>query len=179
MAPEPMERRKEIPMRPTLKTLTPLAALLAFALAAPAWAGGDKCREDAEKARATKAAHHDQATKAEAMRQAGWTGMEVERDEAGAYRVVRVDSATPAATAGVRVGDRVTAYQGIALSDANKEALHAAKKGRQVGARVAYTLERDGASREVVLTLAEVPETVLARWLAEAQAEQVAAAGGG
>jgi len=166
-------------MRPTLRTLTPLAALLALALAAPAWAGGEKCREDAAHAKATKAAHLDKADKAEAMRQSGWTGMEVEKDEAGAYRVVRVHSATPAATAGVRVGDRVVAYQGIALTEANKEALHAAKKGRKVGARVAYTLERGGAPREVVLTLAEVPETVLARWLAEAEAEQVAAAGGG
>jgi C-terminal processing protease CtpA/Prc len=105
--------------------------------------------------------------------------MQVEKDEAGAYRVVRVHSATPAATAGVQVGDRVVAYQGIALADANKEALHAAKKGRKVGSRVTYTLERNGSPREVALTLAEVPEPVLARWLAEADAEQAAAAGGG
>jgi C-terminal processing protease CtpA/Prc len=164
-------------MRSILRVLTPFAALLALAaFAAPAAAGGEKCRKDAEHARATHAAHHD---KAEAMRQAGWTGMQVEKDEAGAYRVVRVHSATPAATAGVQVGDRVVAYQGIALADANKEALHAAKKGRKVGSRVTYALERNGSPREVALTLAEVPEPVLARWLAEADAEEVAAAGGG
>jgi C-terminal processing protease CtpA/Prc len=164
-------------MRPTAKTLVASAAVLALALAAPAWAGGDKCRDDA--ARATKTAHHDKAAKTEAMKQAGWTGFETEKDEAGAYRVVRVHPATPAATADVRVGDRVVAYQGIALAGADKEALHAAKKGRKVGARVTYTLERAGAPREVVLTLVEVPQPVLARWLAEAEAETVAAAGGG
>lgn len=159
--------------------LAPCAALLALALAAPAWAGGENCRKDGEHARAHKTAHHDKAAKAEAIRQAGWSGFEAEKDAYGNYVVSRVDSGSPAAEAGVRVGDRLVAYQGIAMTAENKQAIKAAKKDRKVGARVSYTVARGDASRDVTLTLAEVPETVLARWLAESEAEQVASAGGG
>lgn len=169
-----------------VKTLTACAAVLALALAAPAWAGGERCATG-DHAKATKTAHDAKAakaTKAEkvaAMKRAGWSGMEADKDEAGRYTVTRVDSGSPAAEAGVRVGDRLVAYQGIAFAAENKEALHAAKKDRAVGSRVSYTLERDGARREVALTLTEVPDTVIARWLGESEAEtdQVAAAGGG
>lgn len=164
-----------------VKTLTASAAVLALLLAAPAWAGGEQC-EKGDHARATKTAHESKATKAEkvaAMKRAGWSGMEADKDEAGHYTVTRVDAGSPAAEAGVRVGDRLVAYQGIAFAAENKEALHAAKKDRAVGSRVSYTLERDGDPRVVTLTLAEVPDTVIARWLGEAEADQVAAAGGG
>ena len=165
--------------------LAPSAALLALVLAAPAWAGGESCKKDGEHAKAHKTAHHDKAghhdktAKAEAIRQAGWSGFEAEKDAYGSYVVSRVDSGSPAAEAGVRVGDRLVAYQGIALTAENEKAVKAAKKDRKVGARVSYTLARGGAERAVTLTLAEVPETVLARWLAESEADQVAAAGGG
>jgi predicted metalloprotease with PDZ domain len=159
--------------------LAPCAALLALALAAPAWAGGENCRKDAEHAKAHKTAHHDKAAKAEAIRQAGWSGFEAEKDAYGNYVVSRVDSGSPAAEAGVRVGDRLVAYQGIALTAENEKAIKAAKKERQIGARVSYTLARGDASRDVTLTLTEVPEAVIARWLSESEADQVAAAGGG
>lgn len=156
-------------MRRTLKTLAAVVPLLALMVAAPAWAGGEKCKEDAAHAKATKTAHHDAKAdpqeKAAAIRKAGWAGMEADPDESGAYRVTYVAAGTPAAEADVRVGDRLVAYQGVALDDANKEALHAAKKGRKVGSRVTYTLERNGQRRDVTLTLAEVPETVIARWV--------------
>lgn len=161
--------------------LVPCAALLALALTAPAWAGGERC-EKGDHAKATKTAHHAKTTKAEkveAMKRAGWSGMEADKDDAGRYTVARVDPGSPAAQAGVRVGDRLVAYEGIALAAENKEALHAAKKGREVGSRVSYTLERDGARREVAVTLVEVPDTVIARWLDDSEADQVAAAGGG
>lgn len=155
--------------RRTLTILTLVVPLLALAVAAPAWAGGEKCAEDANHAKATKTARHDVEAdhyeKAAAMRKAGWTGMEADKAEDGSYRVTYVAPGTPAAEAGVRPGDHLVAYQGIALEKANKEALHAAKKGRKVGAQVTYTLERDGERRDVSLTLAEVPETVIARWL--------------
>lgn len=166
-------------MRRTLKTLAAVVPLLALILAAPAWAGGDKCRQDAAHAKATKAAAHDAADsqeKAAALRKAGWTGFEADRADDGSYRVTYVASGTPAAEAGVRAGDRLLAYQGIALTGGDDKALHAAKKGRKVGARVTYTLERDGDRRDVTLTLAEVPDTVIARWLngESAQGESLA-----
>lgn len=154
-------------MRRTLQTLAAVVPLLVLAAAAPAWAGGDKCRTDAAHAKATKTAGHDEAghhDKAAAIRKAGWAGMEADRAEDGSYRVTYVASGTPAAEAGVRTGDRLVAYQGIAMTEANEKALHAAKKDRKVGARVTYTLERAGDRRDVTLTLAEVPDTVVARW---------------
>lgn len=150
-------------MRRTLNNLTALVPLLALILAVPAWAGGEKCRQGAAHTQATKTADaHDEAA---ALRKSGWAGMEADPAPDGVYQVTYVAAGTPAAEAGVRVGDRLLAYQGIALDEANKEALHAAKKGRKVGARVTYTLERDGVQRQVTLTLAEVPETVIARWV--------------
>lgn len=160
-------------MRRTVTTLALAVALLALVATAPTWAGGDKCRQEAAQAAAAKAAQHE---KAEAIKKAGWTGMEVEAAEEGGYRVTYVAAGTPAAEAGVRVGDRLVAYQGIALTEDNEEALHAAKKARRLGSRVSYTLERDGGRRNVTLTLVEVPDTVVARWLDGESAQGVTVA---
>ncbi len=157
-------------MRKTQQILLPVLtlALLVTVFAAPAWAGGEKC----DKAEATKAAHHE---KVAAMKKAGWTGMETEKAENGAYRVSWVQAGSPAAEAGVRVGDHLVAYQGIELTEQNHKALKAAKKDRRVGARVTYTVERAGARQELRMALVEVPDSVIARWMDDQPAGEAVA----
>jgi predicted metalloprotease with PDZ domain len=148
-------------------TLALSALALVLAVALPAFAGGEKCKHDGK----TKAAH---AEKIAHMKHAGWSGIEAEKGDAG-YVVTAVHPASPAAEAGVRKGDRLVAYQGIELAEKNKDKLKQAKKSRHVGARVSYTLERDDRRYEADLVLAEVPDTVLADWAAELEAQETLA----
>ena len=139
--------------------------VLALAVAVPALAGGEECRRDAKASHAEKIAQ---------MKHSGWSGFEAEEAERGyVVTVVRPDS--PAAEAGIRKGDRLVAYQGIAIAEENHDKLKKAKKSRHVGAEVTYTFERDGSTREVDLVLAEVPDAVLAEWRSEAEAEETVA----
>jgi S1-C subfamily serine protease len=136
-----------------------LALALFLALSSSALAGGEKCARDA------KIAAHN--TKKGELAAKGWLGLKTEKDASGAYRVASVESGSPAAKAGFRTGDVLVAYNGVALTDANKEAVHKAKAGCSVGTKVAYTVRRDGAERTVTATLAPVPEKVLAEWMKE------------
>lgn len=168
-------------MRHTPKIFVPVLLLALLVVSAPAWAGGEKCASEkgTRTAKAEKAgkAHHDKAhhEKVAAMKKAGWTGMETEKDEQGAYRVSWVQAGSPAAEAGVRVGDRLVAYQGIDLAEKNHDALKAAKKDRKVGARVTYTVERSGARHDLAMELVEVPDSVIARWMDDQPAGEAVA----
>jgi S1-C subfamily serine protease len=145
-----------------------LALALLLALSSSALAGGEKCARDAK----TAAAHN---TRKGELAAKGWLGLKTEKDASGAYRVAAVESGSPAAKAGFRTGDVLVAYNGVALTDANKDAVHKAKAGCSVGTKVAYTVRRDGAERTVTATLAPVPEKVLAEWMKEeAQTGQMA-----
>lgn len=164
-------------MRQTPKIFVPVLLLALLVVSAPAWAGGEKCASEEKATRTAKAektekAHHE---KVAAMKKAGWTGMETEKDEQGAYRVTWVQAGSPAAEAGVRVGDRLVAYQGVELAEKNHDALKAAKKDRKVGARVTYTVERAGARQDLAMELVEVPDAVIARWMNDQPAGEAVA----
>jgi S1-C subfamily serine protease len=78
--------------------------------------------------------------------------------------VTGVAAGSPAESAGFRKGDVLVAFNGIALTEANQEALKKAKTGLSVGSRVTYTVSRAGARSQITATLAEVPREVLAQW---------------
>jgi S1-C subfamily serine protease len=118
-------------------------------------AGGDKCAKEAK----AHAAHTSVAEKAKH----GWLGIELDKNASG-YVVTGVTAGSPAAQAGFQKGDVLVAFNGIALNDANQEALKKAKMGVSVGSKVIYTVSRAGAQRQVTATLAEVPPHVLAQW---------------
>ncbi|HEV2854466.1 MAG TPA: PDZ domain-containing protein [Thermoanaerobaculia bacterium] len=147
-----------------MKRNVPLLALaLTLVLSSAAFAGGAKCAHDA------KVAAHD-SKKAE-LAAKGWMGFKTEKDASGAYRVASVTPGSPAAQAGFRPGDVLVAYNGVALTDANKEAVKKAKAGCSVGTKVAYTIRRDGAEQTLTATLAPVPDAVLAEWMKEEEAK--------
>ena len=151
---------KEVAMKRTVPFLV-LALLLA--LSASAFAGGEKCaREAAYKEKAAKMAAH------------GWLGIKTDKDAAGAWRVSSVANNSPAYKAGFRAGDVLVAYNGIALTEANKDAVYKAKADCAVGKTVAYTIRRDGAEKTLTATLAPVPDEVLAEWMKEDEKSQVA-----
>ena len=145
-----------------MKRTVPLLTLaLILALSSLAFAGGEKCARDAaHKAKAAKMAAH------------GWLGINTD----DAHRITSVAPDSPAAKAGFRAGDVLVALNGVALTDANKEAVMKAKGDCAVGKTVAYTIRRDGAEQTLKATLAPVPAEVLAEWMKEedAKAAQVA-----
>jgi C-terminal processing protease CtpA/Prc len=139
--------------------LLALALVLAFTTAAFA-GGGEKCTHDAK-------AHAAMKSK---MAAHGWLGLKTEKDASGAYTVASVAPNSPAAEAGFRAGDVLVSLNGIALSEANKDALKKAKSNLGVGKSVAYTIRRGGAEQTLTATLAPVPEEVLAEWMKEEEA---------
>lgn len=132
------------------RKVSTLALALILSMAALASAGGDKCAKEKHAAMTEKAKH-------------GWLGLELDKGDSG-YVVTGVAAGSPAAQAGFQKGDVLVAFNGIALNDANKDALKKAKAGITVGSRVTYTVSRGGAQRQIAATLAEVPAEVLARW---------------
>lgn len=135
--------------------------VLALAVAVPALAGGEECAHGTKASHAEKIAH---------MKDAGWSGFEADDSDRG-YVVTKVRPNSPAAEAGIQKGDVLVAYQGIELAAENHKKLKKAKKHRGAGSEVTYTFERDGRTRQVALTLTEVPDAVLAEWRAEMEEE--------
>ena len=136
-----------------------LALALILALSTAALAGGEKCAHDA--------AHKEKAAK---MAAHGWLGLKTDKTADGSWRVTSVAPDSPAAKAGFWAGDVLVAYNGIALTEANKEAVKKAKAECAVGKTVAYTIRRDGAEKTLKATLAPVPDEVLAEWMQEEEA---------
>lgn len=129
-----------------------LAAGLAVAVAAPALAGGkgEKCSQDAQ-----ACLNHMAAKKAK-----GWMGLELDKTAEGQQSVKKVVDGTPAAAAGFMVGDVLIQRNGISVSD--YEALKADKASWNVGSKVTYTIRRADAEKQLVVTLAAMPEEVFA-----------------
>ncbi|HSS48463.1 MAG TPA: PDZ domain-containing protein [Thermoanaerobaculia bacterium] len=153
-----------------MKRIVPLLVLaFALVLTSAAFAGGEKCAAHDAK---TASAHN--ARKAE-LAAHGWLGLKTAKEAAGGYRVTAVAENSPAAQAGFRTGDVLLALNGVALTEANKEAIHKAKGECAVGRQVTYKVRREGAEKTITATLAPVPDAVLAEWMAEdAKSAQVA-----
>lgn len=137
------------------RMVTTLSLALFLALSSMAAAGGENCDKAAHAAKA-KTAMHEKAKH-------GWLGLDVEKSASG-YEVTKVAAGSPAEKAGFQKGDVLVAFNGIALTDANKDALKKAKMQNAVGRQVTYTISRGGSERQIAATLAKVPEEVLAEW---------------
>jgi putative serine protease PepD len=86
--------------------------------------------------------------------QHAYLGVELGSNGAGA-RVVSVRASTPAAKAGLRAGDRITALGGTKISSSDD--LRSAINARKPGDRVSITYVRNGTRHTVSLTLASRP----------------------
>ena len=79
---------------------------------------------------------------------------------AGGALVGAVASGGPAADAGLRTGDRITAIDGKPVADSN--ALISVIAGHDPGDRVTLTVRRGGDSSQLEVTLATQPSTAQA-----------------
>jgi S1-C subfamily serine protease len=132
-----------------MKKLTLAMALLV--LAVPAFAGGgEKCSADLQ----TCLNHHA------AMKDKGWTGLELDKSDPAAIKVKAVTAGSPAAKAGFLVGDVLVAMNGVSMTD--KEAMKKAKGEWKVGQAVTYTVKRKNADKQLAVTLAAMPEAAYA-----------------
>ena len=95
----------------------------------------------------------------------GWVGIELEGSDTGDLTITRVEPDSPAEAAGLREGDKLLAMNGIRFSEENKEAMKGAQAKMTVGATVTYTVDRAGKSKDVDVTLQQMPDSVMAKWI--------------
>ena len=136
--------------------------VIAVLVAGSAFAGEGKCSAD------TQTCLNKMASNIKAK---GWVGVELDHNDDGQMIVAFVEPEIPAMAAGIQEGDILLAFQGIALKEENNEKLAMAKQSMKPGKEVTYTVERSGCchkaggTKEVNVTLAEIPDAVLAKWV--------------
>jgi len=111
------------------------------------------------------------------MKNSGWVGIEMDRDEeTGTLTVTKVIPGSPAEAAGLQSGDVLYALYGIQIAPENEEKLMQARKEWKPGQSVEYTIKRNGEDRQVQLTLAPMPADVLAQWIGQHMLEHASVA---
>ena len=135
--------------------LLALFALLTVANAVQAFAGG-KC--EAPDAQAC-------LNQMSAMKDKGWSGIELDKSDMTAIKVKAVTPGSPGAKAGIQPGDVLVALNGASLTD--MEALKKAKGDWAVGQSVSYSIKRKGADKQISLKLDKIPESVFAQMIGE------------
>ena len=111
------------------------------------------------------------------LKTTGWVGLEYDDAElaGGGYRITKVIEDSPAQRAGLRAGDVLYALNGARLSSSNAAEVAKVRKEWKPGQSVTYTIRREGANRDITLTLAPMPADVMARWIGEHMKEHEAA----
>jgi predicted metalloprotease with PDZ domain len=133
-----------------------LVLALAVALATPAVAG-EKCTADTQTCLNMMA---------EKLANKGWIGVELDSDEeTGALTIKVVVEDSPAQAAGFKAGDKLVAVNGVVFAEADEAAMKSAWSGMLPGKVVTCTLGRGGREKEVDVTLAKLPEDVMAKWI--------------
>ena len=65
----------------------------------------------------------------------------------------------------MKTGDVLVAVEGHDVATADKATWQALQAKMKPGNRIAYTVERDGTKKQIDVTLAEMPDEVLAQWV--------------
>jgi membrane-associated protease RseP (regulator of RpoE activity) len=133
------------------------SVLLLLAAVAPAVAGdGQRCDWEPEAC---------VRSMIQSFENKGWIGIEIDFSDSTSPRVTRVLGDSPAAAAGLAVGDVLVALDGVAYASASEDELREVKKTMVPGREVRVTLLRDGRETVVPLTLGTIPQSVLAQWI--------------
>ena len=110
----------------------------------------------------------------------GWLGVHYElNEEAGGYTITQVIADSPAAAAGMQVGDIVVAMNGVSMGE-KSEALKAEYQNMKPGYTVTYKVMHSGYEKSFKVKLAKMPEDVAmqmvgAHMLEHAQTDEAAA----
>lgn len=133
-----------------------LVLALAVALAAPVVAG-EKC---------TGTTQECLNKMAQSLSDKGWIGVELDSDkDTGALTIKVVVEDSPAQAAGFKPGDELVAVNGIVFADADEKAMKEAWSGMTPGKTVTCKIGRGGKEKEVDVTLAKLPDDVMAKWI--------------
>lgn len=102
------------------------------------------------------------------MKSSGWVGVELEiDDEKKLYTIVKVLESSPAEAAGIQIGDRLLAVNGVPFAEFRNEMLVGKCDAWKPGESVTYTIKRGDVDRTIRLVLAPMPAEVLARYIGE------------
>lgn len=139
-----------------MKKLTALiAGALALAVAVPAMAGDahyEKCTADAQTCLEQMAAK---------LQNKGYMGLEFEKNEEGQYVIKKVIEGAPAAAAGFKPGDMI-----LAVNEAKWDDREAMKKvDWSPGSKMTVKVKRGDKKQMMSLTLANMPDEVIARYV--------------
>ena len=153
-------------MKQALMILAALAVLVPGTLLA-----GEECSGSGEAVKVVK--HKCEASTQECLdymttkfKDRGWVGIEMEIDEeTSAMSVTKVEARSPAMEAGFKEGDVLVALNGVRLDDKSKEKVKGAQQKMTIGSTVTYTIERNGKMKDLDVTLGQIPEAVLAKWV--------------
>lgn len=128
------------------KLVASAAAVLALAAVAalPALAGGAHCGSSAS------------AT--------AWAGAWLQRSTTGAVTVAEVAGGSPAARAGLKKGDIVTAVNGYSLASSKDRAMCSASAECNVGSAVTYTVQRGNSTKAIKVKLEKMPADAASRF---------------
>jgi C-terminal processing protease CtpA/Prc len=142
-----------------MRKVVTMCVVMALAMAAPLLAGdGKKCSHSTQECLDSMTAK---------LQDRGWVGIEYDEDTMAVSRVVP-DS--PAMAAGFKDGDVMTAVNGIPLNDDNNAKLK--KIDWSPGSELTYTVMRNGASKNLHVTLGKLPKDVMAQWVGNHMIEQ-------
>lgn len=104
------------------------------------------------------------------LKSAGFIGVELERDtekNKGLYTVSKVVPGSPAQEAGIQPGDVFEALMGVPMTVENEKKLWEVRSKLKSGSKITYTIRREGASRDITLTLAPMPADLIAKYIGE------------
>ena len=125
----------------------------------PALAGDEdeKCKHDATICARDMAA---------ALQKKGWMGITFNYDkEIGHVVLEKVFEGSPAEAAGLEPGDILLVLNDIDYVDENMKEVKEAYKGMRPGGKMTYEIERDGERLEIVVTIGEIPDYIVAQWV--------------
>lgn len=136
------------------KLVFPVVALLAVALAVPAFAGGGQC---SSKSSATAASA--KGGSCSSAKSTAWAGAWLQRSATGSVVVTEVAANSPASRSGLRAGDIVLAVNGTKLGGRSGSGeLCPDGSVCTIGSSVAYQVQRGRDTRVVKMKLEAMPQ---------------------
>jgi predicted metalloprotease with PDZ domain len=96
----------------------------------------------------------------------GWVGISMSHDGTR-YVISEVVPGGPAAHAGLKIGDRMLAMNGVPMSREHEEELSVIYRAMVPGYRLTYTVNRQGTQQDIRVVLGHLPNKILALLLGQ------------
>ena len=144
-----------------MRNLLLTGTILMLALSAlPVTAGDEKVRCETE----LTACAEQMAAK---FRNRGWVGVNLDYnvDSGGKTVLTGIFPDSPAEAAGLQAGDALIGLNGVAYTQDNEKQLYQEYEKFKPGETITYKIERDGKQMNVDVTLARLPDKILAQWI--------------